>query len=59
MSVSVSKVEDLKTTIRKIEALGLETLKTHNDTTDGQSYNEQAFVDFDGHLILLYQIVAG
>lgn len=59
MSVSVIKVEDLKTTIRKIEALGLETLKTHNDTTDGQSYNEQAFVDFDGHLILLYQIVAG
>lgn len=57
MSVSVIKVDDLANTIVKLETLGLETLEIRNDTTDGQSYNEQAFVDFDGHLILLYETI--
>ena len=57
MSVSVIKVDDLTSTITKLKVLGLETLGIRKDTTDGQSYNEQAFVDFDGHLILLYQLM--
>lgn len=57
MSVSVIKVDNLKDTIQKIEALGLETLDVCTDTTDGQTYIEQGFVDYDGHLILLYQLI--
>lgn len=57
LSVTVIKVDDLKNTITKLQALGLETLEIRKDTTDGKSYYEQAFVDFDGHLILLYELI--
>lgn len=57
MSVSVIKVDDLRSTITKLKALDLETLEIRKDTTNGRSYIEQGFVDFDGHLILLYQLL--
>ncbi|WP_171036976.1 VOC family protein [Maribacter algarum] len=57
MSVSVIKVDDLKGIIAKIKTLGLEVLVPYEDNTDGISYIEQGFVDFDGHLILLYQVL--
>ncbi|MDB4293037.1 VOC family protein [Maribacter sp.] len=57
MSVSVIKIKDLKRAILKIEALGLETLDLITDRTDDLTYIEQAFIDFDGHLILLYQLI--
>ncbi len=56
-SVSVLKVDDLSATIKQLQELGLETLDLIQDSTDGIRYIEQAFVDFDGHLILLYQII--
>ncbi len=55
-SVSVIKVEDLHYTISQIQALGLETLDMIEDSTDGVTYIEQAFIDYDGHLILLFEI---
>lgn len=55
MSVSVIKVGDLDKVISQISTLGLVTLNRISDSTDGQSYIEQAFVDYDGHLILLYE----
>lgn len=57
MSVSVIKVDDLKNTMVQMKDLGLEILDPITDTTDGITYVEQGFVDFDGHLILLYQIL--
>ncbi len=55
-SVSVIKVEDLHHTISQIKALGLETLDIIEDSTDGVAYIEQAFIDYDGHLILLFEL---
>lgn len=55
MHVTVIKVDDIKATISKIEALGLEILDALTDTVDDVTFVEQAFIDFDGHLILLYQ----
>ncbi|RKR15249.1 catechol 2,3-dioxygenase-like lactoylglutathione lyase family enzyme [Maribacter vaceletii] len=57
MAVLVLQVDDLKKMISNIASLGLETLDFLKDTTDGESYLEQAFIDFDGHLILLYEIL--
>lgn len=56
MSALVIKVDDIIATIEKISALGLET--TAIKLVPGESYNykEQAFVDFDGHLIVLYEL---
>ena len=57
MSASVIGVSDLKGKIKKIEALGLET--TDSKVAGGSEFTfiEQAFVDFDGHLIVLYEIL--
>ncbi len=56
MSASVIKVENLSTVIGKIKALGLETTELTTDSNDHFSFSEQAFIDFDGHLIVLYEI---
>ncbi len=56
MAASVIKVADLDSCMEKIKSLGLETTEKATDKNDNFSFNEQAFVDFDGHLIVLYQI---
>lgn len=56
MSASVIRVKDLPGTMKKIEALGLEITKPKIAVgSDGNTFLEQAFVDFDGHLIVLYE----
>jgi len=56
MSASVIRVKDLPATMKKIEALGLEITEPKIAVgSDGNTFLEQAFVDFDGHLIVLYE----
>lgn len=57
MNASVIKVADLKVAMAQIEALGLETTEGTTDSNDNFTFSEQAFVDFDGHLIVLYEIM--
>ena len=57
MTASVIKVENLTNVIDKIKKLGLETTVPETDGNDNFSFLEQAFVDFDGHLIVLYEIL--
>ena len=56
MTASVIKVADLKATMEKIQSLGLETTEPTTDGNDHFTFSEQAFVDYDGHLIVLYEI---
>lgn len=58
MTASVIKVADLHEVIGKIKALGLETTEVETDSNDHFTFIEQAFIDFDGHLIVLYEIQA-
>ncbi|MEM7586029.1 MAG: VOC family protein [Acidobacteriota bacterium] len=57
MSAAVIRSADIERDFRRIEALGLET--TEPKFVEGREFDfrERAFVDFDGHLIVLYQIV--
>jgi len=56
MNASVIKVPDLSLVIKKVQALGLETTEPETDSNDHFTFLEQAFIDFDGHLIVLYEI---
>jgi len=58
MSASVIKVENLAGIIEEIRALGLETTESETDSNEYFTFLEQAFIDFDGHLIVLYEMVA-
>ena len=57
MSAVVIGVTDLARKFEQIEALGLET--TEPKVAGGVDFDfvEQAFVDFDGHLIVLYEVL--
>ena len=57
MAASVIKVEDLENVISQIKALGLKTTDRKLDENEYAQFLEQAFVDFDGHLIVLYQMI--
>lgn len=59
MSAAVIRVPDIAATMAKIRALGLETTEPKTvRTPDGKlAFTEQAFIDFDGHLIVLYQLL--
>ncbi|MEM8527046.1 MAG: VOC family protein [Bacteroidota bacterium] len=57
MSASVIKVEDLEAVMKKIEALGLETTEPEMDSNEYADFKEQAFIDFDGHLVVLYELM--
>ncbi len=57
MSASVIKVDNLTEVITKIKALGLKTTALKKDENEYASFIEQAFVDFDGHLIVLYEML--
>jgi len=56
MTASVIRVSDLPSVIKKIENLGLTISESKMATgSDGGIFLEQAFVDYDGHLIVLYE----
>lgn len=57
ISTVVIGINDLPGAFQKIEALGLTVTKSK--TADGVDFDfiEQAFVDFDGHLIVCYEII--
>ena len=57
MTASVIRSRDIQEDFREIEALGLETTAPKFVEGGEFSFWERAFVDFDGHLIVLYQIV--
>ncbi len=57
MAASVIKVDDLDKVISQIKALGLKTTDRKLDENEYAQFLEQAFVDFDGHLIVLYQMM--
>lgn len=58
MSAAVIRVEDLDGTMARIAELGLETVESKIAGRPGEfTFKEAAFVDFDGHLIVLYQIL--
>ena len=58
MTATVIRVDDLDGTFEKIEKLGLETVPPKIAERPGEfRFKEQAFVDFDGHLIVLYQFL--
>ena len=57
MAASVIKVDDLEGVMKKIKALGLHTTDVKTDENEYAMFNEQAFVDFDGHLTVLYQLM--
>ncbi len=57
MEVLLIKVDNLKAVMEKVRALGLTTTKEHTVKGKRISYVEQAFTDFDGHRIALYQLL--
>lgn len=59
MTAGVIKVDDLPAVMEKIEALGLEITEPKVDEGTDFTFREQAFIDFDGHLMVLYQILPG
>ena len=53
----VVRVRELTTTIEKIRQLGLEIVKPNSFTRAPNLYfTEQAFYDYDAHLIMLYEV---
>jgi catechol 2,3-dioxygenase-like lactoylglutathione lyase family enzyme len=58
MTATVIRVNDLDATFEKLEALGLETVPGTVAERPGEfKFKERAFIDFDGHLIVLYEII--
>jgi len=58
MTASVIRVDDIEGAFEKLKALGLETVPPKIAERPGEfKFVEQAFVDFDGHLIVLYQLL--
>lgn len=53
----VMRIPDLEEKIAKIKELGLETVEANSFTrSEDTIFTEQAFCDYDGHLIMLYEI---
>lgn len=58
LAALVIRVDDIDSAMSAIRELGLETVApTRAETPEGNSFVEQAFVDFDGHLVVLYQLL--
>lgn len=58
MTASVIRVNDIDGVFEKLEALGLETVESTISERKGEfKFKEGAFVDFDGHLVVLYQML--
>ncbi|HSN54120.1 MAG TPA: VOC family protein [Candidatus Sulfomarinibacteraceae bacterium] len=58
MTATVIRVDDLDAVFSKLEELGLETVPGTVAGRPGEfQFKERAFVDFDGHLVVLYEIL--
>ncbi|MEM8986309.1 MAG: VOC family protein [Pseudomonadota bacterium] len=57
-TASVIRVGNLNATIAALEALGLKTVPRRDVDGAEFSFGEQAFVDYDGHLVVLYEITS-
>jgi catechol 2,3-dioxygenase-like lactoylglutathione lyase family enzyme len=58
MTASVIRVHDLDAVIDRLKGLELEVMEQETAEREGEfRFKEQAFIDFDGHLIVLYEIV--
>ena len=58
VTATVIRVDDLDETMARLEALGLDTVPPKIAERKGEfRFKEQAFVDFDGHLVVLYQML--
>jgi catechol 2,3-dioxygenase-like lactoylglutathione lyase family enzyme len=58
MTATVIRVDDLDGTFERLEKLGLEIVPQTLAERPGEfRFKEQAFVDFDGHLIVLYELL--
>lgn len=57
VSAMLLKVENLEKVMSKIKALGLESTKAHTVNGKRLRYIEQSFIDYDGHLVALYQLL--
>lgn len=58
LAALVIRVDDIEAVILAVRALGLDTVPPiRAETPEGDGFVEQAFVDFDGHLIVLYQLL--
>jgi Lactoylglutathione lyase and related lyases len=56
MSASVIRVQSVDEAIEKVVKLGLQTTEVKVvESQERAGYKEQAFVDFDGHLIVLFE----
>lgn len=53
----VFRVQDMAATVAQVQALGLPLGPSNRAvTSDGMNFVEQPLVDFDGHLVVLYQL---
>jgi catechol 2,3-dioxygenase-like lactoylglutathione lyase family enzyme len=58
MTATVIRVDDLDGTFDRLEKLGLETVPPTIAERPGEfRFKERAFIDFDGHLVVLYEIL--
>ncbi len=58
MTATVIRVNDLEGTMARVRDLGLETIEGRISRRPGEfTFKEQALIDFDGHLVVLYQIL--
>ena len=55
-SAAVIRVDDLAATVHRAAALGLTTTEPRTVANANARFTEQALVDFDGHLIVLYEL---
>ena len=59
MATAVIGIADLVDKFEQIEALGLTVTSSKIADGPGFKYIEQAFIDFDGHLIVCYEVLPG
>ena len=58
MTASVIRVDDLDGVAERLKGMELEVLEQETSERKGEfRFKEQAFIDFDGHLVVLYEIV--
>lgn len=57
VSTMVIRVPDLQEVYEGLEALGLEVLEPKTIEVPQVSFIEGAFIDFDGHLVVIYQLL--
>jgi catechol 2,3-dioxygenase-like lactoylglutathione lyase family enzyme len=58
MTATVLRTADIDRDFEKVEALGLEVVEPKFvELTEDYHFYERAFVDFDGHLVVLHEVV--